>query len=95
MNLENLYLPITTNIRDLLTQLIQQFKGIKDFQNLHNNCMDPKPNLNGDLPDIICNKDLVVEDEISKVKLENADKENTFLGGEVKDLKVYYYMQRL
>ena len=57
--------------------------------------MDPKPNLNGDLPDIICSKDLVVEDEISKVKIENADKENTFLGGEVKDLKVYYYMQRL
>ena len=40
------------------------------------------------LSDIICDKDLVVENEILKVKLEEADKENTFLRGEVKDLTV-------
>ena len=50
--------------------------------------MDRKPNFNNDLSDIICDKDLVVENEILKVKLEEADKENTFLRGEVKDLTV-------
>ena len=48
--------------------------------------MDPKPNFNNDLTDIICDKDLIVENEILKVKLEGVDKENTFLRGEVKDL---------
>ena len=48
--------------------------------------MEPKPNLNNDLSDIICDEDLFVENEILKVKLEEADKENTFLRGEVKDL---------
>ena len=42
--------------------------------------MDPKPNFNNDLTDIICDKDLIVENEILKVKLEEAD--------EVKDLTV-------
>ena len=32
--------------------------------------MDPKPNLNNDLSDIICDKNLVVEKEIFKEKLE-------------------------
>ena len=41
-----------------------------------------------DLSDITCNKDLVVENEILKVKLEEADKENSFLRGEYKDLTV-------
>ena len=50
--------------------------------------MDPKPNFNNDLSDIIYDKDLVVENEILKVKLEEADKENTFLRGEVKDVTV-------
>ena len=50
--------------------------------------MDPKLNLNNDLSDIICDKDLLLENEISKVKLEEADKENTFLRDEVKDLTV-------
>ena len=50
--------------------------------------MDPKPNFNNDLTDIICDKDSIVENEILKVKLEEADKENTFLRGEVKDLTV-------
>ena len=53
--------------------------------------MDRKPNCNNDLSDIICDKDLVVENEMKKkmkVKLEEADKENTFLRGEVKDLTV-------
>ena len=40
------------------------------------------------ISDNICDKDLVVENEILKVKLEEADKENTFLRGEVKDLTV-------
>ena len=43
--------------------------------------MDPKPNLNNDLSDIICDKGLVIKNEILKVKLEEADKENTFLRG--------------
>ena len=47
-----------------------------------------RPNLNNDLSNIICDKDLVIENEILKVKLEEADKENTFLRGEVKDLTV-------
>ena len=50
--------------------------------------MDPKPNFNNDLFDIIYDKDLVVENEILKVKLEEADKVNTFLRDEVKDLRV-------
>ena len=50
--------------------------------------MDRKPNFNNDLSDIIRDKDLVVANEIIKLKLEEADKENTFLRGEVKDLTV-------
>ena len=50
--------------------------------------MDRKPNFNNDLSDIIRDKDLVVANEIIKLKLEEADKENTFLMGEVKDLTV-------
>ena len=88
VNLENLNLSITTNIKDLLAPLIQQIREIRDFLNFRTKCMDPKPNLNNDLSDIICDKDLVVENEILKVKLEVADKENTCLMGEVKDLTV-------
>ena len=50
--------------------------------------MDRKPNFNNDLSDITCDKDLVVENQILKVKLEEADKENRFLRDEVKDLTV-------
>ena len=50
--------------------------------------MDRKLNFDNNLSDIICDKDLVAENEILKVKLEEADKENTFLRGEVKDLTV-------
>ena len=50
--------------------------------------MEPRRNLNNYLSDIMCDKDLVVENEILKVKLEEADKENIFLRGEVKDLTV-------
>ena len=39
--------------------------------------MDPKPNFDFDLPGIRCDKDLVVENEILKGKLEEADKKNT------------------
>ena len=87
VDLENLNISITINIKDLLVPLIQQIREIRDFLNLRTKCMDPKPNLNNDLTDIICDKDLIVENEILKVKLEEADKENTFLRDEVKDLK--------
>ena len=50
--------------------------------------MDPKPNLDNDLSDISCDKDLIVENEVLKVKFEEFDKENTSLRGEVKDLTV-------
>ena len=50
--------------------------------------MDPRRNLNNNLSNIICDKDLVIENEILKVKLEEADKENPFLRGEVKNLTV-------
>ena len=50
--------------------------------------MDQKLNFNNDLSDIICDKDLVVENEILKLKLEEVDNENTFLRDEVKDLTV-------
>ena len=50
--------------------------------------MDRKPNFNNDLSNIICDKDLVAENEILKVNFEEADKENTFLWGEVKDMTV-------
>ena len=50
--------------------------------------MDRKPNFNNDLSDITCDKDLVVENQILKVKLEEADKENRVLRDEVKDLTV-------
>ena len=88
VDLENLNISITANIKDLSAPLIQQIREIRNFLNLCTNCMDPKPNFNNDLTDIICDKDLVVESEILKVKLEEADKENTFLRGEVKDLTV-------
>ena len=88
VDLENLNLSITTNIKDLLAPLIQQIREIRDFPNLRTKCTDPRPNFNNDLSDIICDKDLVVENEILKVKLEEANKENTLLRGEVKDLTV-------
>ena len=88
MDLENLNLSITTNIKDLLAPLIQQITEIRDFLNLRTKCIDPKANFNNDPSDIICDKDLVVENKILKVKLEEADKENTFLRDEVKNLTV-------
>ena len=58
------------------------------FSNASPKCMDQKLNFNNDLSDIICDKDLVVENEILKLKLEEVDNENTFLRDEVKDLTV-------
>ena len=81
-------LSITANIKDLLAPLTQQIRELKDFLNLHTKCMDQKPNFNNDLSNIICDKDLVAENEILKVNFEEADKENTFLWGEVKDMTV-------
>ena len=88
VDLENLNLSITTNIRDLLAPLIQQVREIRDFLNLHAKCMDLKPNLNNDLSNNTCDKDLVIENEILEVKLEESDQKNSFLRGEVKDLTV-------
>ena len=47
--------------------------------------MDRKLNFDNNLSDIIFDKDLVVENEILKIKLEETAKENTLLRGEVKD----------
>ena len=69
VDLENLNLSITANIKDLLAPLIHQIRELKDFLNLHTKCMDRKPNFNNDLSDIICDKDLAVENEILKAKL--------------------------
>ena len=41
--------------------------------------MDQKLNFDNNLSDIISDKDLLVENEILKVKLEEADEENTFM----------------
>ena len=88
VDMENLNLSITPNIKDLLAPLTLQFRELRDFLNLHTKCMGRKPNFSNDLSDIICDKDLVVENKILKVKLKEAAKENTFLRGEVKDLPV-------
>ena len=85
---ENLNLSITANIKDLLESLTQQIRELRDFLNLQTKCMDRKLNFDKNHSDIICDKDLVVENEILKVELEEADKENTFLRGEVKDVAV-------
>ena len=87
VDLENLNLSITTNIKYLLATFFQQIREIRDFLNLQTKCMDPKTNLNN-LSDIVCDKDLVVEKKTLKVKTGEADKENTFLRGEVTDLTV-------
>ena len=89
VDIDNLNLSITTNIKDLLAPLTQQIRELRDFLNFHTKCMYQKPkNFDNSLSGIICDKDLVVENEILKVKLEKADKENTFLRGEFKDLTV-------
>ena len=88
VDIDNLNLSITTNIKDLLAPLTQQIRELRDFLNFHTNCMYQKPNFDNSLSGIICDKDLVVENETLKVKLEEADKENTFLRGEFKDLTV-------
>ena len=66
VDLENLNLSITKNIKDLLAPLIQQIRETRGFLNLHTKHMDPKPNLNNDLSDIIWDKELVIENEILK-----------------------------
>ena len=83
---ENPNVSITTNIKGPLAPLIQQIIEIRDFLSFSTICMDSKPNFNNDLSDTVRDKDLVVENEILKVNLEEADKENTFLRGEVKEL---------
>ena len=44
VDLENLNLSITANIKDLLAPLTQQIRELKDFLNIHTKCMDQKPN---------------------------------------------------
>ena len=75
VNLENRNISVTAIIKDLLAPPIQQIREIRDFLNLHTKCMDK---------DIICDKGLVVL--VLKVRLEEADKENTFLRGGVNPL---------
>ena len=65
---------VTANIKDLLAAITQQIREVRDFLNLHAKCMDRKLNFDNNLSDIISDKDLVVENEILKVKLEEADK---------------------
>ena len=64
VNLDNLNLSITTNIKDLLAPLIPQIRDIKDILNLRTKCIDPKPNFNNDVSDITCDKYLVIENKI-------------------------------
>ena len=74
VDLDNLNLSITANIKDLLAPLTQQIRELRDFLNFHTKCMNRKLNSDNNLSDIISDKDLVVENEILKVKLEEADK---------------------
>ena len=76
---------ITTNIRDFSTPLTELVTEIINFLNFRTKYTDTKPNLNNDLSDTICDKGSVAENESLKVKLEEVDKENAFLPGEVKD----------
>ena len=46
VDLENLSLSITTNMKDLLVPLIQQIREIRGFLNLRTKCTDQRPNLN-------------------------------------------------
>ena len=50
-DLENLYLSITANIKDLLAPFTQEIRELRDFLNLHTKCM-PKTKLI--LPKVIC-----------------------------------------
>ena len=74
VDLDNLNLSITANIKDLLAPLTQQIKELRDFLNFHTKCMNRKLNFDNNLSDIISDKDLVVENKFLKVKLEEADK---------------------
>ena len=83
VDLESLNLSITTDIKDLLTLVIQQVR-----EPYTPNICTQKQTLIVNLSNIICDKDLVLENQILKVKLEESGKENTFPRGEVKDLTV-------
>ena len=48
--------------------------------------MYPKPNLNNDLCDVTCDKDLIIENKILKVKSEDTNEGNKFLWGEAENL---------
>ena len=79
---------ITANIKYLLAPITQQIRELRDFLKFHTKYMHPKLNFDNNLSDIISDKALLVENEILKVKLEEADKEKTFLRGEIKKLAV-------
>ena len=68
VDLYNLNLSVTTNIRNLLTPFIQQARR-KRFSKPPHQMYGPKPNLNNNFSDIICDKDLVVKNKILKVNL--------------------------
>ena len=88
VDIENVNFSITANIKDHLARLTLQIREVRDFLNLHFKCMGRKLNFDNDLSDITCDKDLVVENDILKIKLQEADKDNTFLSCEVKDFTV-------
>ena len=44
VDLENLYLSITANIKDLLAPLTQQIRELRDFLNFQTKCIDQKLN---------------------------------------------------
>ena len=73
VDVEDLNLSTTANIKDLLAPLTQQIRELRDFLNLHTKCIDRKLNFDNNLFDIICDKDLVAENEILKVKLKVKD----------------------
>ena len=56
VDLENLNLSITANIKDLLAPLTQQIRELRDFLNLHSKCMDQKLNFDNNLSDITVTK---------------------------------------
>ena len=56
VDLENLNLSITANIKDLLAPLTQHIRELREFLNLLTKCMDRKPNFNNDVSDIICDE---------------------------------------
>ena len=62
----------------------QHVKETRDFFNIHIKIMDTTTNLRNDFSYSICEKDLVIENESLKIKLERVSMEHRFLRVEVK-----------